>query len=150
MNPILAGGVIYDDKFGLQPYLLEAVPTLVDKDPLKATTTYKQNAIWSDGKPVTGADFVATYRTIMNPAWDIVSRDGWVDIARVQVKGKSVTVTFKKGSAYSAWDVLLGTRIVPAHKVAGQDFNKLWSDSIDISSGPFKFQSWQRGTRSRS
>ena len=36
---------------------------------------------------------------------------------------------------------------MPAHKVAGQDFNKLWSDSIDISSGPFKFQSWQKGTQ---
>ena len=36
---------------------------------------------------------------------------------------------------------------MPAHKVAGQDFNKLWSDSIDISSGPFKFGSWQKGTQ---
>ena len=31
--------------------------------------------------------------------------------------------------------------------MAGQDFNKLWSDSIDISSGPFKFESWQKGTQ---
>jgi peptide/nickel transport system substrate-binding protein len=147
MNTILAGGTIYNDKVKLTPYLLTSVPKLLQKEPLKATMTYKPTAKWSDGKQVTGADFVATYRTIMNPNWDITSREGWEDIAKVQAKGKSVTVTFKPKRAYAAWDVLMGSSPVPAHKVAGQDFNKLWADSIDISSGPFKFQSWQKGTQ---
>jgi len=147
MNTILAGGLIYDDKVKLKPYLLQSLPKLLQKEPLKASVTYKANAVWSDGKPVTGADLVATYRTIMNPNWDIVSREGWEDIAKIQAKGKTVTVTFKPKRAYAAWDVLLGTSPMPAHKVAGQDFNKLWADSIDISSGPFKFQSWQKGTQ---
>ena len=69
---------------------------------------YKKTANWSDGKPVTGADFLATYRTIMNPNWDIVSRDGWQDIAKVRAKGKSVTVTLKPKRAYAAWDTLIG------------------------------------------
>ena len=147
MNLILAGGVIYDNKVTLKPYLLEALPKLVQKEPLKASFKYKANASWSDGKPVTGADFMALYRTVMNPNWDITSREGFEDIAKIQVKGKSVTVTFKPKRGYAAWDVLLGSSPVPAHKVAGQDFNKLWADSIDISSGPFKFQSWQKGTQ---
>ena len=147
MNLILAGGTIYNEKVQLRPYLLKALPRLLQKEPLKATMTYKDTARWSDGKPVTGADFLATYRTIMNKNWDITSREGWEDIARIQVKGKTVTVTFKPKKAYAAWDVLMGSSPVPAHKVAGQDFNKLWSDSIDISSGPFKFQSWQKGTQ---
>ena len=147
MNTILAGGTIYNDKVQLRPYLLTAVPRLLQKEPLRATMTYKPTARWSDGRQITGADFMATYRTIMNPNWDIVSREGWEDIANVRVRGKTVTVTFKKGRAYAAWDVLMGTSPLPAHKVAGQDFNKLWADSIDISSGPFKFQSWQKGTQ---
>ena len=147
MNLVMAGGVIYDNKVQLKPYLLEALPKLLQKEPLKATMTYKKTANWSDGKPVTGADFMALYRTTMNPNWDITSREGFEDIAKVQVKGKSVTVTFKPKRAYAAWDVLLGTSPLPAHKVAGQDFNKLWADSVDISSGPFKFQSWQKGTQ---
>jgi len=147
MNTILAGGTIYNDKVQLRPYLLEAVPKLLKKEPLSASMKYKETAKWSDGKPVTGADFLATYRTIMNPAWDITSREGWEDISRIKVNGKSVTVTFKPKRAYAAWDVLMGTSPMPAHKVAGQDFNKLWADSIDISSGPFKFQSWQKGTQ---
>lgn len=148
MNPILAGGTIYDDKVRLRPYLLEAVPKLLRKEPLRATMTYKANARWSDGRPVTGADFLATYRTIMNPKWDIVSREGWEDIQRIQVAGKKVTVTFKPKRAYAAWDVLMGSSPLPAHKVGPSvDFNKLWSDSIDISSGPFRFGSWQKGTQ---
>jgi peptide/nickel transport system substrate-binding protein len=147
MNPILAGGTIYDNNVKLKPYLLEALPKLLQREPLKASMKYKANAVWSDGKPVTGADFMALYRTTMNPNWDITSREGFEDIAKVQVKGKSVTVTFKPKRAYAAWDVLMGTSPLPAHKVAGQDFNKLWADSIDISSGPFRFQSWQKGTQ---
>ena len=147
MNTSLAGGTIYNDKVQLKPYLLTALPKLLQKEPLKATMTYKETAKWSDGKPVTGADFLATYKTVMNPNWDITSREGWEDIQRVQVKGKTVTVTFKPKRAYAAWDVLLGSSPLPAHKIAGQDFNKLWSNSIDISSGPFKFGSWQKGTQ---
>jgi len=147
MNKILAGGVLYNDKVQLKPELLTALPKLLQKEPLKATATYKPTAVWSDGKQITGADFLATYRTVMNPAWDITSREGWEDIARIKVKGKSFTVTFKPKRAYAAWDLILGASPVPAHKVAGQDFNKLWSDSIDVASGPFKFQSWQKGTQ---
>jgi peptide/nickel transport system substrate-binding protein len=147
MNPILAGGAIYDNKVRLRPYLLEALPKILQKEPLKATMKYKANANWSDGKPVTGADFLALYRTTMNPNWDITSREGFEDIARIQVKGKSVTVTFKPKRAYAAWQPLLATSPLPAHKVAGQNFDKLWADSIDISSGPYKFQSWQKGTQ---
>ncbi len=148
MNLILAGGTIYNDKVQLRPYLLKSVPKLLRAEPLRATMTYKDTARWSDGKPVTGADFLATYKTVMNPNWDITSREGWEDIRRIQVRGKTVIVTFKPKKAYAAWDVLMGSSPLPAHKVgAGVDFNKLWSDSIDISSGPFKFQSWQKGTQ---
>ena len=147
VNKILANGADYDDKVRLTPELLDGLPKLVKQNPLVATATYKKNAVWSDGKPITGADFLATYRVIMNPNWDIVSRQGWEDIQKIQVKGKSFTVTFKKGRSYFAWEELLGEQIVPAHKVAGQDFNKLWATSVDIASGPFKFGSWQKGTQ---
>ena len=147
LNKILAAGSIYTDKVKVVPELLEGLPKLLKKEPLTATATFKKNATWSDGKPITGADFVATYRTIMNPNWDIVAREGWEDMAKVTAKGKSFTVVFKPKKAFYGWDNLMGNRILPAHKVAGQDFNKLWSDSLDIASGPFKFQSWQKGTQ---
>jgi peptide/nickel transport system substrate-binding protein len=147
LNKILDWGLIYNDKVQLVPELLQARPKILQKEPLKVTATYKANAKWSDGKPITGADFMATYRTIMNPNWDIVAREGWEDIAKVQVKGKTVTVTFKPKRAFYDWEGIMGAQLMPAHKVAGQDFNKLWSDSLDIASGAFKFGSWQKGTQ---
>ena len=147
LNKILAAGSIYNDKVKVVPELLEGLPKLLKNEPLTATATFKKNAVWSDGRPITGADFVATYRTIMNPNWDIVAREGWEDMAKVTAKGKSFTVVFKPKKAFYGWAELMGNRLVPAHKVAGQDFNKLWSDSLDIASGPFKFQSWQKGTQ---
>ena len=147
MNPVLAGGMIYNQKATLVPYLFAGQPKILKANPLTVSFAYKPTAVWSDGSQLTGADFLATYRTIMNPNWDITSRDGWSDIASVKAKGKSVTVAWKKGKPYSAWDALIATAPMPAKVVAGQDFNKLWSDSINISSGPFKFQSWQKGTQ---
>ncbi len=147
LNKILAAGLIYNNKVQLVPELLEARPKILKKEPLTVTATYKKTAVWSDGRQITGADFVAGWRTRMNPNWDITAREGWEDIARVVAKGKSFTVTFKPKRAFYDWEGIVGDQVMPAHKVAGQDFNKLWSDSLDIASGPFKFGSWQKGTQ---
>jgi len=147
VNPVLAGGAIYNQKAVLVPYLFAASPKILKSDPLTVQFAYKPTAVWSNGQQVTGQDFVTTYKTIMNPNWDITSREGWQDIQSVKAKGKQVTVTWKKGKAYAAWDALVATSPMPTSVVAGQDFNKLWSDSISVSDGPFKFQSWQKGTQ---
>jgi peptide/nickel transport system substrate-binding protein len=147
MNPVLASASVYNQNAKLVPYLVTAPPKIVKSEPLTVTFTYKPTAKWSDGRQITGADFLATFRTIMNPNFDITSREGWEDIASVKVKGKTVTVTWKKGKAYAAWDALVATSPMPAHKVAGQNFNELWRSSIDIASGPFRFVSWQKGTQ---
>ncbi|HXG77603.1 MAG TPA: peptide ABC transporter substrate-binding protein [Gaiellaceae bacterium] len=147
MNPVLASGMVYNQNAKLVPYLIAGQPRLTKTDPLTVVFSYKPTARWSDGRQITGNDFLATYRTIMNPNFDITSREGWEDIQSVKVKGKQVTVTWKKGKAYAAWDALIATSPMPAHKVAGQNFNDLWRNSIDIASGPFRWQSWQRGTQ---
>ena len=66
------------------------------KNPLTVSFKYKANANWSDGKPVTGADFVATWQVFINPAVNVVSRTGWEDMKSVKASGKSVTIVFKK------------------------------------------------------
>ena len=145
--PVLSGGMIFDQNAKLVPLLFDGAPRIVRANPLTVTFRYKANAKWSDGRQITGRDFLATYRTIMNPNWDITSREGWEDIAAVRVNGKGATVTFKRGRSFAAWDALVATSPMPAHKVAGRNFNDLWRDSLDIASGPFRFVSWQRGTQ---
>jgi ABC-type transport system substrate-binding protein len=147
MNPVLASASVYNQNAKLVPFLVAGAPKITRSNPLTVTFSYKPTAKWSDGRQITGADFMATYRTIMNPNFDITSREGWEDIQSIKVAGKKVTVTWKRGKAYAAWDALVATSPMPAHKVLGQNFNDLWRNSIDVASGPFKWQSWQRGTQ---
>src|SRR5918999_3242113 len=135
MNPVLASSSVYNQRAQLVPLLVTAAPRIVRENPLTVTFTYKPNARWSDGRQITGADFMATYRTIMNPNFDITSREGWEDIASVRPRGKTVTVTWKRGRAYAGWDALVASSPLPSHKVAGQDFDQLWRNSIDVASG---------------
>jgi len=145
-NPILANGMLFNDKATLTPWLFDGKPQVVKSKPLTIKFKYKQSAKWSDGTPITGKDFLWTWKTIMNPNWDITSRDGFDQIKSVKAVGKNVTVVFKAPSAL--WDVTVATQLIPAKDVsAGQNFNELWRDSIDLASGPFKFGSWQKGTQ---
>jgi ABC-type transport system substrate-binding protein len=144
-NLVFAGGERYNQKAILVPQLFAGKPKLLKSKPLTVRFTIKANAKWSDGRQVTGNDWNATYRTIMNKNWDITSREGWEDISKVQVSGKTVTVTFKR--PYAAWEPLVATNIYPAHKLAGANFNTLFQSGLDVSSGPFKFVSWQKGTQ---
>jgi peptide/nickel transport system substrate-binding protein len=146
-NLILGSGMVYNQNAKFVPFLLAQSPKIVKENPLTVTFSYSPKAVWSDGRQVTGADFKATYNTIMNPKWDITSREGWQDLQLINATGKNVTMIFKKGKSYAGWDTMVATSPMPAHKVAGVDFNQWGRDGFDISSGPFKFTSWQRGTQ---
>jgi peptide/nickel transport system substrate-binding protein len=147
INPVLTGGSIFDNHANLVPYLFASKARILKNDPLTVTATFKKTAVWSDGVPITGADFVFTWKTIMNPNYDITDRTGWQDIASIKASGKTFVVTWKKGKPYANWDVLVGSTVLPQHVVQGKDFNHIWDNSVNIASGPFKFQSWQKGTQ---
>ncbi len=154
MNPVLASGGIYNNKAALVPELWDGQPKILKADPLTVTWKYKQSAVWSDGKPVLGEDFVDTYRVIINPAFDITDRTGWEDVQSVKAKGKSVTMTFKKGRTVAFWDGMAASQLMPRQQVGpimnsknAADFNELWLNSMPLASGAYKFQSWTKGTQ---
>jgi peptide/nickel transport system substrate-binding protein len=144
-NLVLANGQRYNGRAVLVPQLFAGKPRILRNSPLTVRFTIKRNARWSDGRQVTGADWRATYRAIMDTRWDITSREGWEDINRVQVRGKTVTVRFRR--PYAAWEPLISGNIYPAHKLAGANVNQLYQSGLDVSSGPYRFVSWQKGTQ---
>ena len=144
-NRIFDGCEKRNEKGNLIPQLCEAKPKIVNRNPLTVTFKFKANANWSDGKPVTGADFVATWQVFINPAANVVSRTGWEDMKSVKASGKSVTIVFKKPIA--DWESYAANGVWPAHIIKGQDMNKMFNDSIPVSNGPWKFQSWQKGVQ---
>ena len=145
VNNIWLGGQIRDNNAVWVNRLFTAAPKLLKKSPLTTQFTYSPKANWSDGKPITCADWRATWQMYINPANNVASRTGWEDIKSVACKGKTGTVLFKK--VFADWQSLLNSSIYAAHVIAGQDMNKAFENSIPVSSGPWKFQSWQKGVQ---
>jgi len=144
-NNIWYGGQIRDAKGDFVPRLFEARPKVAKSKPLTISFKFKQNAVWSDGKPVTCADYKATVAVYVNPQNNVISRTGWEDIKSVTCKGKAGVVVFK--TQYADWESLISTGVYAAHAIAGKNMNELFLNSIAISSGPWLFSSWQKGVQ---
>lgn len=100
----------------------------------------RPEAAWADGTPVTAADFVFTYETIADPAYDIASREGYHLITGYEVVDEK-TVLFAFDEIYAPWQTLFA-HVLPAHILEGQPFDTAWDDAITMGSGPFTFVEW--------
>jgi peptide/nickel transport system substrate-binding protein len=145
LNNIWYGGEIRDDHAALVPRLFTSKPKLLKVKPLTIGVQFSPKANWSDGKPVTMKDLRATWKVFINPANNVISRTGWEDIKTITGSGKAGKVIFKK--SYADWEALVAGGVYPAHVIAGQDMNKMFLTSIPVSSGPWLFDSWQKGVQ---
>jgi peptide/nickel transport system substrate-binding protein len=146
LNNIWYGCQIRNASAAFVPRLCTARPTVTKKSPLTVKFTYKKEAVWSDGKPVVAEDFWATWQVFVNPKNNPISRTGWEDIKSVtRGNAKTVTVVFKK--VYADWEALVSSGPYPAHIVKGKDMNEMFLNNVPVSSGPWKFASWQKGVQ---
>ena len=111
------------------------------------TITYSINpdAVWSDGEPITSADFAYTALQIRDGD-DIFDKTGYDRITAVDTTDpKTAVVTLD--SAYAGWRTLFSVYgIMPAHILEGQDRAAIMADGYDFSGGPWKIEKWTRGT----
>jgi peptide/nickel transport system substrate-binding protein len=117
---------------------------------LTVSFEFSKKANWSDGTPVTCADWRATWQVFINPNNNPVSRQGHEDIRSVRCQGKKGTVVFKK--VYADWQTLINepgnNGVLQAKTIAANpDMNKAFESSVPVSSGPWRFQSWQKGVQ---
>jgi peptide/nickel transport system substrate-binding protein len=150
LNNIWQGGQIRDNNGNWVTRLFTGPPKLLKKKPLTTQFTFSPKAVWSDGTPVTCADWKATWRVWINPANNVETRSGHEDIKSVNCKGKTGVVVFKK--VYADWQTLLNepgnNGVLQAKTIAANpDMNKAFESSVPVSNGPWKFQSWQKGTQ---
>jgi peptide/nickel transport system substrate-binding protein len=116
---------------------------LTAKDP-KQVITYKLNpkAVWSDGTPITEADFEAAWKANngANPAYKISSANGYEQIESV-AKGaddREVVVTFKQ--PYADWKGLFSPLYPASTNNDPKVFNEGWVGKVPTTAGPFKFE----------
>lgn len=120
--------------------------------PLTVVYTLNPKAVWSDGVPVTAADFKYAWEQQRGDpdgsSTDVVSIAGYRDIASVTGTNGGRTVTVKFKTVFADWQMLF-SNLLPAHVMekVGWDPNcSTVSPSIDLSGGPFEIASVSSST----
>ena len=146
LNNIWYGCQIRNAAAQFVPKLCVAKPKLVKTSPLTVSFQIKKEAVWSDGKPVVAEDWWATWQVFINPANNPISRSGWEDVKSV-TRGNSKNVTFVFKKTYADWESLVSGGPYAAHIVKGKDMNQMFLTSVPVSSGPWIFDSLQKGVQ---
>jgi peptide/nickel transport system substrate-binding protein len=119
----------------------------LETDPVeKITYNIEPKAVWSDGVPITCADFQYTFDQQKNGK-DIYDQTGYVDIASVTCPDpKTAVVTYEKGKTYAGWKQLFSANagLLPSHLLKGKDRTALMKDGYSWSGGPW-FAKWNKG-----
>ncbi|WP_231619156.1 ABC transporter family substrate-binding protein [Nonomuraea sp. SBT364] len=123
-------------------YLIDARVTATTP---KQVVTYKLNPLarWSDGKPVTWADYRAQWQALDggDPAFHIASSTGYQDIEQV-ARGRDdyeVVVTFAR--PFGDWQALFGPLLPASANATPEAFDTAWLNRIPVTAGPFKVES---------
>ena len=138
-------------------YTLELVPEVVTELPtttnggvkvnddgtMTVVYTIKEEAIWADGTPISGADFEFTYNLIMDPTQPI-GKDTYEDIIAESIVAGLKTFEYTLAAPTAFYELIFGT-IVPKHSVEGSDFIADWNETMWVSGGPFMFDQWVKG-----
>jgi peptide/nickel transport system substrate-binding protein len=147
-NALLPSPFISNEKAEISvdhDYVLDAKVTA--KSPKQVVTyTLNPKAKWSNGQPITWADYQAQWQALngKNPDFHIVSSTGYQDIEKVE-RGKDdyeVKVTFAR--PFGDWQALFGPLLPAATNKTPDAFNNAWLNKIPVSAGPFKFKGFDQ------
>lgn len=139
------------------PILASRVPTRENGDisPDGKTIVYhlRRGVLWQDGAPFTSADVVFTYRALLNPNNNPVTRFGYDEVDRIEAPDPytvrlrlkrpfSPIVTTFFGDANAPYGIL------PRHLLSRYtSLERIPYDALPIGTGPFRVVSWRRGDR---
>ncbi|MCW2921842.1 MAG: extracellular solute-binding protein family 5 [Thermoleophilia bacterium] len=146
--------VVLDEQGVWQPVLATEVPTLdnggvtlTDDGGMRVQFDLQPSAAWSDGEALTCEDVRFTWQTVMNETYQIATRLGWEQISAIDCSSATNVVIHFKERYAPYMSRILAMPPLPKHALEGKDFNTFWNDRFTVSSGPYVFDSWQRGVR---
>ncbi|MEA2024155.1 MAG: ABC transporter substrate-binding protein [Actinomycetota bacterium] len=113
---------------------------------MTVTYTIRDDAVWEDGVPISGDDFAFTLEIIRRPEtttpFQVDHVYEWIESFEVGPKTFSMTL-----SQPTILHEQLFRILIPKHAVEGSDFLADWNDKMWPSGGPFRFSSWEKGSR---
>jgi peptide/nickel transport system substrate-binding protein len=136
------------------PELATVIPTKqnggISKDGKTITWHLRRGVKWSDGAPFDGDDLVFSTNQVNNPANNVVSRDGWELIEKIDEPDK-FTVIYHLKKPYSSFletfftTIGANPSIMPQHLLKGyKNLNDVPYNSLPVGIGPFKYENWKR------
>jgi peptide/nickel transport system substrate-binding protein len=134
-----------DFKVVLNQDLLESA-TQTSEDPQTIVYKIKQNAVWSDGTPITADDFIYLWKNLNGTIKDndVSGTTGYDQVKSVtgSDNGKTVTVVFK--TPFADWKSLFssGNYILPAHYVEKQPGR--WNTGLDKNPEKIPVGGWMK------
>jgi peptide/nickel transport system substrate-binding protein len=140
------------------PVLAQQTPTQsnggISRDGLTVTYHLRRDARWSDGVPVDSGDVAWSWRAIMNPRNNIISRHGYDVIDGVATPDAHTVVVHLKRRFAPFINTFFAEsdqayNVAPAHVFRKYpDINRIpFNDAPAVSDGPFRFVSWTHGDR---
>ncbi|MFI9551151.1 ABC transporter substrate-binding protein [Nonomuraea endophytica] len=125
--------------------VMASEPEVAAGPPQKVTYRINPAAVWSDGEPITSADFAYTALAIRDGK-DVLNRTGYSHITKIDTPDpKTAVVTFD--APYASWKGLFSdsSGLLPSHLLKGKDRSALMKDGYTWSGGPWKIESWTKG-----
>jgi peptide/nickel transport system substrate-binding protein len=126
----------------------------ISEDGRTITVRLRDDAIWSDGTPVTAADFLFTYEMITSPANAVNAVSPYDKIATIEAPDEHTVVT-TFAEPFAPWQATLWFGILPAHilqpvfDAEGTLDAAEWNLAPTVSAGPYLFAEWESGSYAR-
>jgi peptide/nickel transport system substrate-binding protein len=143
----------YDDHMRPVPALATEFPTLqnglISKDGLRVSFNLRQNAMWSDGEPVTSKDVIFTWHAIVDGNNPVVYTWGYDKIRDIVADGPHrVTFVLKQPFSPVVYLFSEGTfSPLPAHLLAKyKSLRNIGYNAAPIGDGPFVLKKWSHGS----
>jgi peptide/nickel transport system substrate-binding protein len=143
----------FDDQNAPHPVLVTEMPT-VSEDSKAITMTLRDDIVWSDGEPITSADFIFTYDMIMDPNNTVATTYPIDQIETIEAPDeRTVVLTFSE--PFVPWIATLWHGILPKHilkpvfESEGTIDNADWNLNPTVGCGPFVFAEWESGSFAR-
>lgn len=148
-----------DDDGNYHMELATELPTpdngLISEDGMTILIPLREDAVWSDGEPVTAHDAVFTYEMLMDEANGVASRYPWDTYVESVTAADDHTVELKLTGPYADWSTSLFvgiSRVLPSHvlepvfEAEGTLDNADWNQMPTVSNGQFVLSEYQSGS----
>ncbi|MGW0330755.1 ABC transporter substrate-binding protein [Streptomyces sp. NPDC003011] len=144
-SKIFDGLLARDADLKLRPALATALPE-VGEGGRTYTFTLREGVKFSDGEPLTSADVVFTYRTVLDAKTNNTSRSELDSVKEVRASGDD-KVVFTLKYPYAAFAGRTVLPIVPEHVAGKQDPNTGSFNTKPVGTGPYLLAGWSKGEK---